>query len=473
MATDKKQKSPTYRAICILAAAALVLIGVVMTPPEGLSVEGLRAICILLAAAVLWVTEALPVAITCLLLLPGFTYLGVMKPSEFYAAASSSSFFFILAGFGVGAALMNTNVSTVLLSFILKSAGNDSKKIIRGFILLTAAISLIVSNSTAVVAVVGLAVAVIKAIGNPTPGTSRLAKGLMLGLPFGALCGGLASPASNSLNVVLTDLLFTLTGVEVRFLQWMMIGVPLTILMTLFVSWWLPKHIDPEPLTDEQTEEFKKMFEKIPEKLEPKDWKFIIIVVTMIVLWVAGNWVKELDTTRVALLGVTLMFLPGINLMTGKDFMKNVQPLSLILLSCIMPLATAMRTSGAGQWLVDTLFAGAAGWPAFVMLLMITLVALIIHLAVPSGSSNAALSGTLMFSAAVSAGIPGATVLLILATQCGNNFLLPIEGIYLFTFGYDHYTFSDQFKAGLPITVFQYILCVALVPVLALLFGLP
>jgi len=78
-----------------------------------------------------------------------------------------------------------------------------------------------------------------------------------------------------------------------------------------------------------------------------------------------------------------------------------------------------------------------------------------------------------MFSAAVSAGIPGATVLLILATQCGNNFLLPIEGIYLFTFGYDHYTFSDQFKAGLPITVFQYILCVALVPVLAVLFGLP
>ena len=473
MPKDKKQKSSAYRLIAIFAAAALILIGVFVTPPADLTTEGFRALCIMLAAIVLWVTEAIPVIITCLGLFPAFTYLGVMTTREFFAASSSSAIFFTLAGFGIGAALLKTNVSSLLLGAVLKRAKGNSKAIISGFVILTSTISLIVANYAAIIAVVGLGVAVVKAYGDPAPGNSRLAAGIMLAIPYGSMCGGIATPASNGLNVILMDLLLNLTGIEVTFLQWSMVGAPMAVILTIFGAWCLPKIINPETLTEEQIKGFDALYENVPEKLESKDWKFLVIVGAMIVLWIGSNWIPMLDTTRVALLGLIVMFLPGINLITGQEYMKNCAPLGVIMLLCIMPIATAMNQTGAGQWIADTLFSGASNASMVGMLLMVTIAALIIHLAVPSGATNAAICGTLMFSVAVATGIPGTAVALILGAQCGNNFLLAYEGIYAFTYTYGHYTFKDTFKSGLPLSILQYILCVTLVPLLAMLFGLP
>ncbi len=93
---------------------------------------------------------------------------------------------------------------------------------------------MLVNNAASVLCFLGLAVAIVKAIGDPAPGTSNFAKGLMLALPMGAACGGVATPASNGLNVVLNDLLGTATGLNIPFLQWCQLGIPLSILFTYF-----------------------------------------------------------------------------------------------------------------------------------------------------------------------------------------------------------------------------------------------
>ena len=63
-------------------------------------------------------------------------------------------------------------------------------------------------------------------------------------------------------------------------------------------------------------------------------------------------------------------------------------------------------------------------------------------------------------------------VLLILASQCGNNFLLPTEAIYSYTYCYDHFDFKDNIKTGLPLTIISVVMCSFVVPALAGIFGL-
>ncbi len=463
-----KKQSMTTRVIACVIAAVLYIYGFVGTPFNGLTPEGFKAIFTLLAAVVLWITEAIPVLMTCLLLLPAFTYSGVMTPKDFFAASSSTAVFFTLAGFGIGAALLNTNFATVIMNTLLKIAKGDSKKIIRGVLILTAVVSLIVANYAAIIAVLGLSAAVVKSLGDPAPGESKLAKGIMMAVPWGSMCGGVALPCSNGINVVLMNLLEKQTGLEVSFFQWAVVGIPCAIILTLFTAWWLPKYCDPEVLTEEQLKNLDTTFGK-KVTFNGKDWKFLIIVIAMVVLWVCSNWIKAFDTTRIAILGVGLMMLPGIDIMTGKDYMKSIAPMGVIMLLCIMPIATAVSATGAGEWIANTIFGGAGSWSGFTLMLMMAVGAMVIHLLVPSGNSNAALCGVLLFGIATALGIKGAAICLILGMMCGNNFIAAYEGIYGFTFGYGHYTFKDVIKCGVPIQIVQIILCVTIVPLFAAL----
>ena len=72
MASAKKEKSLTVRIISLIAVAIIILAGIFIEPPEGLDVPAFRCLCIVVSAFILWLTEALPVAITCILLIPAF-----------------------------------------------------------------------------------------------------------------------------------------------------------------------------------------------------------------------------------------------------------------------------------------------------------------------------------------------------------------------------------------------------------------
>ena len=47
------------------------------------------------------------------------------------------------------------------------------------------------------------------------------------------------------------------------------------------------------------------------------------MVVGLLVLWIAGNWIPVLNATVVALIGLTVMFLPGMELLTWKEFQNS------------------------------------------------------------------------------------------------------------------------------------------------------
>lgn len=465
------KKKPAFKLGCILVAALLILGSMMIAPPEGLSQEGWTMLAIVFGAMILFISEAMPLAATCFMIVVVMKYTGVVAWKTIQQTACSSTVFFCMAGFGIGAALQNTNLAAILLRWLYNLGKGDSRKMISAVCWLAAIISIFVSDGAAQIVVLAVVTSVVKALGDPEPGTSRLAGGMMMAITVGAFTGGLFLPCSNSVNVAIMDLSEVVSGTPMTFFQWALFGVPCGLLLTIFSAWLLPRYFKPEPLSQKQKDDVEKLFQTIPAKLEKKDQWYIAITFVMIVLWFASNWYKKLDTATVAMAGMFLMMLPGVNLLSAKEYKKNFSAMVVVTMLCIFPLASGMSSTGAGEWVVNKIFADSANWSTIVIYIMATIAAFLVHCLVPQGSANGALSATVIAPVLVGAGVPVSAAMALIGIQAGTGFLFPIEGTWQYTFGTGHYSFTDCIKGNWPITLCGMLCCVILIPALAMVFG--
>lgn len=464
------KKKPAFKLSCVAVAALLVILSLFVAPPAGLAREGWIMLAIVCGTVILLITEAMPMAATCFMIVVTMKYTGVVPWKTIQQTACSSTVFFCMAGFGIGAALQNTNLAAILLKFLYNLSNGDSKKMISAVLWMAAIISIFVSDGAAQIVVLAVVTGVIEAFGNPEPGTSRLAAGMMLAITIGAMTGGLFLPCSNSVNIAIMDLSEVVSGKTMTFFQWAIFGVPCGFILTAFAAWVLPRYFKPEALTDEQERKVKKLFAEIPNHLEKKDIWYLVITAIMVVLFIASNWVKTLDTATVAMAGMFLMMLPGVNLLSAKDYKKNFSPMVVVTMLCIFPLASGMSSTGAGEWVVNKIFADSSNWNTMMIFIMGTIAAFLVHCLVPQGSANGALSATVIAPVLVGAGVPVSTAMIVIGLQAGVNYIFPIEGTWQYTFGTGHFSFSDCIKSDWPITLLGMILGVTLVPLLSMLY---
>jgi sodium-dependent dicarboxylate transporter 2/3/5 len=428
-------------------------------------------LAIVISAIILFISEAMPLAITALMIIFTMKYTGAVSWRVIQQTATSSTVYFMWAGFGIGAALENTNLAAILLRSLYRLGRGDSHKMISAVCWMAAIISIFVSDAAAQVVAIAVVMSVIKAIGNPEPGSSRFAGGMMMAVTVGALTGGMALPCSNSVNVAVMDLAEVVSGSPMTFLQWSVFGVPIMILFTAVSAWCLPRYFKPEALTVGQTTEIEKMFASIPKKLNKKDWSYIVITSIMMFFWIASNWVTSLDVATVAIGGMFLMMLPGIDLLSAKDYKRNMQPMVILIMLCMFPLAAGMGGTGAGKWMIDKIFVDSGGWGLGTMYIMATISACLVHLLIPQGSANGALSAAIITPVCIAAGIPAATAFMLVGVQAGTGFLFPIEGVWSQTFGFGYYRFEDCLKGCWPIQLAGMVMCVTLIPLLSMLFS--
>lgn len=470
MKTGIKEKTG-FKITFIFVAAAVVLAGLVTAPPNGLSVEGWRMLAIVVGAMVLFISEAAPLAITCMMIIFTMKYTGVVPWKTIQQTACSSTVFFCMAGFGIGAALQNTNLAAILLRTLYRLGKGDSRRMISAVVWMAAIISIFVSDGAAQIVTLAVVTGVVKAIGDPEPRTSRFAAGMMMAITVGAFTGGLFLPCSNSVNVAIMDLSEVASGQVMTFFQWAIFGVPCGFLLTLMASWLIPRYFKPEKLTGEQSAEIERMFNSIPERLNRKDWSYVVITCIMMVCWIASNWVKTLDVATVAIGGMFLMMFPGVDLLSAKDYKKNFSAMVVVTMLCIFPLAAGMSSTGAGEWLVNRIFADSTGWNILTVYVMATIAAFMVHTLVPQGSANGALSAAVIAPVCVAAGIPCAAAMFVIGIQAGTGFLFPIEGTWAYTFGTGHYSFGDCIKGNWPLTLAGMVMCVTLVPLLSIVYS--
>ncbi|VAW11209.1 Sodium-dependent anion transporter family [hydrothermal vent metagenome] len=232
-----------------LALGPLLFLGILNLPIILLSKTGDALIAVACWMVIWWITEAVSISVTALLPLLLFPLLNIMPIGEVGANYGSPIVFLFFGGFIMAMALEKVNLHKRIALNIIRLTGTTPNKVILGFMIATAVLSMWISNTASTVVMLPIAISVIKLLMEDADGFTKddqnFALSVMLGIAFSANAGGIATVIGTPPNSVLIGLLENEYDIEISFLKWMSLGLPFSILMVstcylVLVKWMYP-----------------------------------------------------------------------------------------------------------------------------------------------------------------------------------------------------------------------------------------
>ena len=231
-----------------LIAAPAIFALLLLLPLPGLSGPAHHLAAVMATVMVLWVTEALPMPVTALLGVTACVVLRVAPAKEAFAPFADPLMFLFIGSFILARAIFVHHLDRRLAFGVLslRWVGGRPSRILFAFGAVTAFISAWISNTatTAMMFAIGMSILAFL-YDNEKEGGSRISRryatGLMLMTSFAASIGGLATPIGTPPNVIGLGFIRQLTGVEFPFFKWAMIGVPVVLVLFVYLFFYLDR----------------------------------------------------------------------------------------------------------------------------------------------------------------------------------------------------------------------------------------
>ena len=191
-----------------------------------------------------WVTESISISVTALLPLVVFPIFDVMDMNSVGANYGSSIVFLFFGGFVLALGLEKVNLHKRIALYIISKVGGTPNRIIMGFMISTAFLSMWITNTASTVVMLPIAISVIKLLIDKNEfnrDDNNFALSVMLGIAFSANAGGIATIIGTPPNSVLIGLLENEFNIKITFLKWMVIGLPFTILLLSIIYFVLTR----------------------------------------------------------------------------------------------------------------------------------------------------------------------------------------------------------------------------------------
>ena len=187
---------------------------------DGLSFE---AKCILASTAwmaVWWVTECVPISVTALLPIVLFPLTGGMDLSTTTAAYGHKLVFLFVGGFMIALAIEKWHLHKRLALNIIRMTGSNKSRVILGFMLATAFLSMWISNTATSIMILPVGLAIISQL-KDDPNTKEneneiFGKSLMIAIAYSASIGGMATLIGTPPNMVLAGVVEESYGIKLN-----------------------------------------------------------------------------------------------------------------------------------------------------------------------------------------------------------------------------------------------------------------
>lgn len=177
-----------------------------------------------------WISEAAPIAVTSLLPIVLFPLTGVLDLKSITALYGSHYVFLFMGGFLVAIALERVNLHKRLALMLLARVGTQPARIVLGFMLATALLSMWISNTATTLMMLPIALSVIRSIDGSHPNFTRA---LLLGTAYAANIGGMSTLVGTPPNIAMAGLLAEQEGVTIGFLEWFQLTGPLALILLI------------------------------------------------------------------------------------------------------------------------------------------------------------------------------------------------------------------------------------------------
>ena len=324
-----KGKEQTWGAIL----GMVLFVGVLVTPaPADMTLQAWRVAAVALLMTIWWTTEALPLPVTVLVPIIMFPLLGISSVFDTASPYADPILFLLLGGFIIGAAmqrwLLHKRIGLLAILFI----GSTPNRLIGGFMLGTALLSMWVSNSATAIMMLPVAVSIAALFDRQDP-AARVAHrnfgvALMLAVAYGASIGGLGTLIGTPPNAVLAAYMAREHGVTIGFAQWMALALPLVLVM-LIGTWIILVRVYPvEGYIGANAEQLVRTELKDMGELTSADRRVASIFVVTALAWVLrpvySGLVPGLDDSQIAILSAVSLFLLPSTATVGMIFLTEL-----------------------------------------------------------------------------------------------------------------------------------------------------
>jgi sodium-dependent dicarboxylate transporter 2/3/5 len=229
------------RATAGLILAPVTLIVMLVAPLPGLTAQAHRLAAILATVVVLWMTEALPMAVTAVLG-PVLAVMFLVAPAQTAFAPFADPIIFLFIGsFILARAMFVHGVDRRIAYTALSSraVGSSPARILLVYGGVATAISMWISNTatTAMMFPIGLSIVahLRRVTSSGDAAIRRFALAMMLITSFGASVGGMGTPVGTPPNLIGIGMLQRITGVRISFFSWMALGIPIVVIIFVFL----------------------------------------------------------------------------------------------------------------------------------------------------------------------------------------------------------------------------------------------
>jgi sodium-dependent dicarboxylate transporter 2/3/5 len=448
-----------------LIGPALLLVTCLTAPPEGLSEAGWRTAGVAALMAVFWMTEALPIPVTALLPLVLFPALQLSDVRESAAPFANPIIFLFLGGFIIALAMQRWGLHRRVAIKLISAMGTQPSRIIAGFLIASAAISMWVSNTATTLMMLPIAISVVQLIppaARSQPAMKAFGTALLLSVAYGATTGGMATLIGTPPNALLAAYVDSVYHFKIGFGQWMLIGVPVT-LVTLPVVYWVLTRVSFKI----RGENVVGMAELLAmEKARLGRFGGGEAAVAFVFLLTASGWIFQplvaravplaTDTT-IAITGALLLFLIPVNVRRGEFVMtweatKGLPWEVLLLFGGGLSLAGNIEKHGLSKFL-GGLMSGFDGFPVIAAVAMVCFGILLLT-ELTSNTATAATFLPIVAAVAISLGESPLLFLIPAALAANCSYMLPVgTPPNAIVFGSGLITLPQMARAGILLNI--------------------
>jgi len=445
--------------------------------------------------AIWWVTEAVPLAVTALLPISLFPLLGIMNGKLVSSAYCNYIIFLFIGGILVALAMERWNLHRRIALRILLFVGIQPSRIILGFMLATAFLSMWISNTATTMMMVPIGLAVVNSLEQQI-GEKQISKysvGLFLGIAYGASIGGVATLVGTPTNLSFSRI-FQINfpqAPEITFASWLMFALPVSAIVLVCSWWWLTRlfcrHLETVKLNPS-------LFQNQYRQLGPMSWAEKVVLadfIVLVVLWLFRSDIRlgsftlygwsnlfdqpyNLNDGTVAItLAIVLFLIPAsLNKKTENERILDWKTATkipwniVLLLGSGFAIASGFKSSGLSEWLGGRL-SEVVGWHP-VILLGITCLLVTFLTELTSNVTTVEILLPILGALAIAIKIHPLFLMVPATISCSFAFMLPVATPpNAIVFATNRIQTSEMAKVGILLNL----LCVFLVATATLVIG--
>ncbi len=443
--------------------APVLFLAVWFLPIPGLAEPAHRLLAVIAAVVTLWITEALPLAVTALLgptlcVLTGAFVPGAEKPAvQVFRGFADPVIFLFIGSFLLAEAMLHHGLNRRIAFQILglPGVGRSPARLLAAFGVITATISMWVSNTATTAMMFPIGMALVHGMarrhsertGRETNvGGMKFATGLMLMTAFAASVGGIATPVGTPPNLIGLGLIERTLGVKIQFFEWMAFGLPVAVVLVVFLIFHLNRACPAEPglLYDSAgwlSEEKAKL-----GPVRRGEWNVMAVFALTVLLWLgpgaialalgkdhdAAKWLdRHLPEAVASLLGAVLLFALPVSLKKweftlGWREATRIDWGTILLFGGGLALGDLMFSTGLARWMGEGLAGALNAHSTLALCALFTAVAIVLS-ETTSNVASANMVVPVAIAVAQAAGVDPLPPALAACLGASMGFMLPVS----------------------------------------------